>query len=153
MSLGAANSSPLPSLSPRGRSPFGQDPRGAGPSSESHRRPYPMVPLNLDAVDEQVAQGLTVRSLTGIVTALGAGLLLWHVMEATGVSIRIMVAAPSAALGWSAWNVQWGGASLPVWSQRIARYLFSPHLYAPIAVATQSRLGRCRPDAIRHSLR
>lgn len=104
-------------------------------------RPYPTVPVDIEAVDEEVAQGLTVRSLSGLLTAAVAGFVLWHLAPKGDLSLSMMLAAPGAAVGWAVWTVRLAGASLPVWTHRIARYLLSPARYVAPALAPQSRTG------------
>lgn len=115
--------SPRRSGPPGLASPEG-NPQGPGPA------PYPIVPLDLDAVDEQVAEGLTARSLAGLVSAALTGLLLWHLANGTGTTVHMLIAAPGAALGGSVFTVRVMGASLPTWARRLLVFLVSPRRYA-----------------------
>lgn len=134
MSISDLSPSRGPAAGPAASAPAQGSPRDQGPA-------YPTVPLDLDAVDEEVAQGLTVRSLAGLVTAVMTGLVVWHLTRGVGTPSHMLLAAPAAALAGSVWTVRLGGASLPTWARRLVTFLTSPRLYAAVAAA---RAGRPR---------
>jgi hypothetical protein len=89
------------------------------------------VAVDLDAVEERVAGGRTVRQLAGAAAAGAAALGLWHALGGVGIDLRTAAAALGAAAAWAALNVRWQGATALTWGVRLAAYLAAPRHLGP----------------------